>query len=89
MQWARENHELAGLSDKAIIHLVEWNYGQYEGVTLKHIHEGARRAGRSSTSRRFRWVRMDRAGPVRPMATWRYSPWRCAARARGMLLPQH
>ena len=28
MQWARETRELAGLGDKAVIHLdlVEWNY---------------------------------------------------------------
>jgi xylulose-5-phosphate/fructose-6-phosphate phosphoketolase len=26
MQWARETRELAGLGDKAVIHLVEWNH---------------------------------------------------------------
>jgi broad specificity phosphatase PhoE len=42
-----EEGELAGLGDKAVIDpgLIEWNYGQYEGVTLKQIHEGARRDG--------------------------------------------
>jgi probable phosphoglycerate mutase len=47
MQWTRETRELVGLGDEAVIDrgLVEWNYGQYEDVTLKQIHEGARRAG--------------------------------------------
>ena len=51
---ARETCELAGFGDVAEIteDLVEWDYGEYEGLTTPEIRETTRRGGCGATAAR-------------------------------------
>ena len=75
---------MAGLGDAAVIDpdLAEWNYGEYEGLTPKQIHEEAPGwlifqdgcpGGESPEQVGARWTGLSPA-PAQPMATWRCSP---------------
>jgi broad specificity phosphatase PhoE len=84
MQRARETCALAGLGDVAVIDsdLAEWNYGEYEGLTAKQIHEMApgwlifRDGCPGGEVPEQVGARVDRviARAGMPMATLRYSP---------------
>src|SRR5499425_3785623 len=52
---ARETCELAGLGDHGVVEadLMEWNYGEYEGLTPQQIH-----------ARRPKWMIFATAAPV-------------------------
>ena len=41
LQRAKTTCEIAGFGEKAIIHekLIEWNYGEFEGITTEEIHK--------------------------------------------------
>ena len=63
MRRARETCELAGLGNAAVIdpNLVEWNYGEYEGLTPKQIHE-KRPSGHVLGVLAARWLCLQPAG---------------------------
>ena len=55
LERARKTCELAGLGERAEIDrdLMEWNYGEYEGLTPKQIHAQAARV--DAFQRRLPW----------------------------------
>ena len=96
LQRARETCEIAGLGGQAIVEpdLIEWDYGQYEGLTAEQIRKIS--AGLADLPRRLPRRRDARASgrPCRsgdrPGARRRgqcrgLRPWACAARPGGAL----